>query len=83
MTKELIGKPNTTNKAVLGWVEEMDGGSTNWLRLRPATVEGGDFVDAPKGELFASGLTHMRLEATGLQVRRAGQSNLGEQRAGW
>lgn len=36
---------------LFGWVDETEGGSTNWLRLIPAAES--DFVPAPSAELFS------------------------------
>jgi hypothetical protein len=67
---------------LLGWVDEMDGGSTNWLRLRPVAADGDDFAAVAADELFSPQLTHLHIEAKGLRARHAGQANLGERGAG-
>lgn len=58
--------------ALLGWVDEMDGGSTNWLRLRCAGAEEGDWVSAFPDEIFSPDVSRLHITATGLQVRHAG-----------
>lgn len=45
---------------LLGWVDEMDGGSTNWLRLFPETVEAERTV-VEGGDLYAPGASHLRI----------------------
>lgn len=67
---------------LLGWVDEMDGGSTNWLRLRPVAAVAGDFAAASAGEMFSPGSSLLHIDAAGLRMSRAEQPNLGEQGAG-
>lgn len=67
---------------LIGWVDEMDGGSTNWLRLqRAATAENG-FVPASPEEVFSPDAVRLQLAAAGLLVQRARQASLGEKWAG-
>jgi hypothetical protein len=54
---------------LLGWVDEMDGGSTNWLRLHPAETELADFIPVSADRMFSPKLTHLHITPTGLQVR--------------
>jgi len=58
--------------ALLGWVDEMDGGSSQWLRLGRCTAEGNDFVAAAQEEMFSAAVSHLRIAAAGLQVCHAG-----------
>lgn len=67
---------------LLGWVDEMDGGSTNWLRLRPASAAGDEYAPVAAEAMFSPQLTHLRIEAKGLRARHAGQASLGESGAG-
>lgn len=67
---------------LIGRVDEMDGGSTNWLRLQPvATAENG-FVPAAPEELFSPAAERLQLAAAGVLVQRARQASLGEKWAG-
>lgn len=67
-----------TDGLLLGWVDEMDGGATNWLRLREAVVSEGDFVPASAAEMFSLSPTHLHLATSGVFARNAGQASLGE-----
>ena len=56
---------------LLGWVDEMDGGSTNWLRLRHcASVETG-FVSALQDDILFNKISYLQISAAGLQLRHA------------
>jgi hypothetical protein len=57
---------------LLGWVDEMDGGSTNWLRLRHGATEENDFVAAFSDEMFSPDVSHLCIAGTDLRVRHAG-----------
>lgn len=63
---------------LLGWVDEMEGGSTNWLRLTPekATAEG--FASSAGNDPFAPGVTHLQLGARGVCVRGQVAAFLGD-----
>lgn len=54
---------------LLGWLDEMDGGTSNWLRLRPCEDVNGSFVVASAESLFLPGLSHLRLDKAVLEVR--------------
>jgi hypothetical protein len=56
---------------LLGMVDEMDGGTTNWLRLYPCAPEKEEFVHNSSEEMFLSGVSYLRVDVTGLQGRRA------------
>lgn len=51
---------------LLGWVDEMQGGATNWLRLLP----GGNVTEAcaplMAEQLFSNGLRHVRVDGASL-----------------
>jgi len=64
--------------ALIGWVDEMDGGSTNWLRLQPAAIAENGFVPASPEEVFSPDAVRLQLAATELRVQRARQASLGE-----
>ena len=57
---------------LLGWVDEIDGGSTHWLRLRGDTTEKNGFIPAFSDEMFLPDVSHVRIAATDLWIRRAG-----------
>lgn len=44
---------------LLGWVDEMQGGSTNWLRLVPDENVAGDCAPLAAGQLLGTGLTRV------------------------
>jgi len=54
---------------LLGWLDEMDGGMSNWLRLRPCEDVAGSYHVASAGALFSTQISHLRLANTGLEVR--------------
>lgn len=54
---------------LLGWLDEIDGGVSKWLRLRPCTDDAGGFVSAPAGAIFSAQISHLRLGNTGVEVR--------------
>jgi hypothetical protein len=54
---------------LLGWLDEMDGGVSNWLRLRPSADAADGFQAAATGELFSTQISHLRLVNTGVEVR--------------
>lgn len=57
---------------LLGWVDEMAGGETNWLRVRPdhETAEG--YVEAAAESLLSPHVSHLRLAGKGIHVRLGG-----------
>lgn len=72
-----------TGGVLLGWVDEMDGGSTNWLRLHRSAQEISEFVPALSNEAFSPEVSHLHIAGASLQVRYAGQASLGERGAKW
>lgn len=56
---------------LLGWLDEMDGGQTNWLRLRPCADANGDYCTASVETLFSSQISRLRLVGGGLEVSQA------------
>lgn len=70
---------------LLGWVDEMAGGETRWLRLQPShdAIEG--YVEAAAESLLSPHVSHVRLADKGMQVRLAGQAslNLGARGVEW
>lgn len=59
---------------LLGWVDEMEGGSTNWLRLRPAAEAGLNFVPTmSSNEIYSPATSHVRIAAGRLQIGHAGK----------
>jgi len=53
---------------LLGWVDEMDGGATNWLRLQPGETMEAGFIPASSNELLMRDARHVRVTAMGVQV---------------
>ncbi len=59
---ELAAAQAGSDGLLLGWVDEMEGGATNWLRLRPCADE----ADAATAQcLFQPGVRSLRLGAAG------------------
>ncbi len=54
---------------LLGWLDEMDGGVSSWLRLRPCEEVTGGFQAVAAGAIFSTQISHLRLDNTGLKVR--------------
>ena len=58
---------------LLGMVDEMDGGSSNWLRLLRDESDQNEFVPATAEQIFMPGISQLRIVQTALQVRHAGR----------
>jgi hypothetical protein len=69
---QLAAAQTDNDGLLLGWVDEMDGGSTNWLRLHHIASLDENSVSAPATEMFSASLTQKYIVATGL---RAGDSS--------
>ena len=54
---------------LLGWVDEIDGGSTHWLRLRGGATEKNGFIPALSDEMFSTNVSHVRITATDVCIR--------------
>jgi hypothetical protein len=54
---------------LLGWLDEMAGGTTNWLRLMPCKDVKGSYVAASEESLFSTGSSHVRLDKGLLELR--------------
>jgi hypothetical protein len=57
---------------LLGWLDEMSGGATNWLRLMPGEAARGDYVAASEELLFSAGSDNLRLDKGLLELRLSG-----------
>lgn len=53
---------------LLGWVDEMEGGSTNWLRLHPVQPDERICTAATRGEIFSPSASHLLIEGSNVQV---------------
>ena len=62
---------------LLGWLDEMDGGKSEWIRLLPCPDADGGFQAAPAGALFSTQISHLRIANTGVEVRPVAQAYLG------
>lgn len=51
---------------LLGWVDEMQGGATNWLRLLPGGKTAGACLPLAAEKLFSSEITHVCIDGAGL-----------------
>lgn len=57
---------------LLGWVDEMEGGVTNWLRLLRCAADDGSFVPVTPDEMFSREVSHLIIAKSGLSVRYGG-----------
>ena len=55
---------------LLGWVDEMEGGASNWLRLRSCEDADGEYCAAAAETLFSPHVSHLRLSSAGLEARQ-------------
>ncbi len=53
---------------LLGWVDEMEGGVTNWLRLRHGAAEDSSSVPVTPDEVFSPEVSHLLITESGLSV---------------
>jgi len=53
---------------LLGWVDEMDGGSSLWLRLKPCEISAGAPVVAPAESIFLRDATHLYMVGSGAKA---------------
>jgi hypothetical protein len=67
---------------LLGWLDEMEGGTSNWLRLKPCEEIAGKYALVSEGTLFAAGVSHLRLDKALLESRLSDQSRLGASGSG-
>lgn len=58
---------------LLGWVDEMDGGSSNWLRLQPCTTAVTGFKKVLPDDIYSPQAGYLRINADCLQIRPAEQ----------
>jgi hypothetical protein len=63
----LAAAQQATGGILLGYVDEMDGGSSNWLRLRPQPDAGANYHPAAD-ELFSAQYRSMRIGKAGLEL---------------
>jgi hypothetical protein len=54
---------------LFGWLDEMDGGVSNWLRLRPCEDATVGFQAAPAEAIFSTQISHLRLVNTGVEIK--------------
>jgi hypothetical protein len=67
---------------LLGWLDEMDGGTSNWLRLKPCEAVAGGYALVSEETLFAAGISHLRLDKALLESRLSDQPCLGASGSG-
>ncbi len=65
----LAGRQTGTNGILLGWLDEMAGGETNWLWLRPGENDHDDYIVVSAETLFATQFSHLRISDKGLEAR--------------
>jgi hypothetical protein len=53
---------------LLGWLDEMEGGVSSWLRMLPCADVEGDFHETSDGAIFSTQISHLRLDNTGLKI---------------
>ena len=71
MPRELLhlaGAQTKEEGVLIGWVDEMAGGSTHWLRLRPDMAIGKAPKDVSENEIFSHELNHLCVSNTNLQA---------------
>jgi hypothetical protein len=61
-----------TGGVLLGWVDEMDGGATNWLRLRHGAADDSSFVPVTPDGMFSPEISHLLIAESGLSGRYGG-----------
>ena len=54
---------------LIGWLDEGETVASHWLRLRRCTADGHGFMPASPEAIFSPEVSHLRLMATGLQIR--------------
>lgn len=68
---------------LIGWVDEMGGGQTNWLRLHCCEMDENDFIPALSGDdIFSPEVNCLCMDGADLLVCRAGHESIGAQDAG-
>jgi hypothetical protein len=72
----LAGAQAGEGGVLLGWLDEMAGGESRWLRLRPGKDVAGDFSASPPATLFSAQTSHVCLTKAGLEVSHASQTRL-------
>lgn len=65
---QLAAAQTGSDGVLLGWVDEMDGGSTNWLRLRASKEEESNLVLANWDEVFSPAVRHVYISGTNFKV---------------
>ncbi len=68
---QLAGAQAGAGGVLLGWVDEMADGTSNWLRLRPCEDAGEDYCEASAAALFSPHVSHLRLADAALEARQA------------
>ncbi|MFZ2161629.1 MAG: hypothetical protein WAW02_05375 [Sideroxyarcus sp.] len=64
-----LAAAQTSRDGVLfGWLDEMDGGVSNWLRLLPCADAAGGFNAASAEAIFSTQISRLRLSNTGVEV---------------
>jgi hypothetical protein len=67
---------------LLGWLDEMEGGTSNWLRLKPCEAVSGGYAFVSEETVFAAGVSHLRLDKALLESRLSDQACLGASGSG-
>jgi hypothetical protein len=67
---------------LLGWLDEMEGGTSKWLRLKPCDAVAGAYALVSEETLFSAGATHLRLDKTLLESRSSDHACLGASGSG-
>jgi hypothetical protein len=62
---------------LLGSVDEMAGGLTHWLRLRPCEAKGIDFKPAFAGEIFSPQVSYLNIAPKSLHIAWSDQDCIG------
>ena len=65
----LAGRQTGNSGILLGWLDEMAGGETNWLRLRPGEDDHDDYIVVSAETLFATQFSHIRISDKELEAK--------------
>ncbi len=65
----LIAAQTGKDGVLLGWVDEMEEGTSNWLRLRPVETECSDFTLAGIDGVMSNDISYILVSKTDIKVR--------------
>lgn len=75
----LVAAQAGNDGVLIGWVDEMDGGSTNWLRLHRCEIDENSLTPASlDDEIFSPEVSCLCISGADLLVRPAGHKSIGK-----